>query len=47
MSEREKVIDFTYPYYEGVGILVMMKKLDVTPSIFRSFFLLTFFRGRS
>ena len=30
MSEREHVIDFTVPYYDLVGITIMMKKPKVT-----------------
>jgi ionotropic glutamate receptor len=35
MSEREKVIDFTVPYYEPVGITVLMKKPKVYTSLFK------------
>ncbi len=31
MAERENVIDFTVPYYDLVGITIMMKK----PKVFR------------
>jgi hypothetical protein len=35
MHEREKVLDFTYPVYEGAGLLVLMKKIYVPPAMFR------------
>jgi hypothetical protein len=35
MNERERVIDFTYPFYEGVGMLILMQKIYNPPSIFR------------
>ena len=34
MSEREHVIDFTVPYYDLVGITIMMKKPKVTDQLF-------------
>ena len=33
MSEREHVIDFTVPYYDLVGITIMMKKPKVTTDL--------------
>ena len=33
MSERESVIDFTVPYYDLVGITIMMKKPKVCKNI--------------
>jgi len=35
MSERESVIDFTVPYYDLVGITIMMKKPKVPTSLFK------------
>merc|ERR550532_1525062 len=35
MSEREHVIDFTVPYYDLVGITIMMKKPKVPTSLFK------------
>ena len=29
MAEREYVVDFTVPYYDLVGITIMMKKSEV------------------
>ena len=34
MDERERVIDFTYPFYEGVGILIILLKTPNPPNIF-------------
>ena len=33
MSEREYVVDFTVPYYDLVGITIMMKKPKVSIEI--------------
>ena len=33
MSERESVIDFTVPYYDLVGITIMMKKPKVRDNL--------------
>ena len=35
MAERETVIDFTVPYYDLVGITIMMKRQKVETSLFR------------
>ena len=35
MAERENVIDFTVPYYDLVGITIMMKKPKVPTSLFK------------
>ena len=35
MAERETVIDFTVPYYDLVGITIMMKKPKVPTSLFK------------
>ena len=35
MAERERVLDFTFPFYEGVGFLLLMKKIYLEPSLFR------------
>lgn len=35
MAERENDIDFTVPYYDLVGMTIMMKKTDVEYSLFK------------
>jgi len=35
MAEREHVIDYTVPYYDLVGITIMMKKVKVPTSLFK------------
>lgn len=35
MAERENVIDFTVPYYDLVGITILMKKPKVPTSLFK------------
>lgn len=35
MAERETVVDFTVPYYDLVGITIMMKKPKVPTSLFK------------
>nr|QHA94732.1 ionotropic receptor 25a [Pardosa pseudoannulata] len=35
MAERETVVDFTVPYYDLVGISILMKKPSVPPSLFK------------
>ena len=35
MAERENVIDYTVPYYDLVGITIMMKKVKVPTSLFK------------
>lgn len=35
MAERENVIDFTVPYYDLVGMTILMKRPEVTYSLFR------------
>ncbi|XP_064468502.1 ionotropic receptor 25a-like [Ornithodoros turicata] len=35
MAERETVVDFTVPYYDLVGISILMKKPHVKPSLFK------------
>ena len=35
MAERENDIDFTVPYYDLVGITILMKKTDVQYSLFK------------
>lgn len=35
MAERENVIDFTVPYYDLVGITILMKKPKQDPSLFK------------
>ena len=35
MSERERVIEFTVPYYDLVGITIMMKKPKPETSLFK------------
>lgn len=35
MAERENDIDFTVPYYDLVGITILMKKTDVEYSLFK------------
>ena len=35
MSERERVIEFTVPYYDLVGITIMMKKPKQETSLFK------------
>ena len=35
MAERENVIDFTVPYYDLVGITILMKKVPFQYSLFR------------
>jgi ionotropic glutamate receptor len=35
MAERESVVDFTVPYYDLVGITILMKKPKVPTSLFK------------
>ncbi|XP_066943242.1 ionotropic receptor 25a [Macrobrachium rosenbergii] len=35
MAERENVVDFTVPYYDLVGITILMKKPEVPTSLFK------------
>lgn len=35
MAERETVVDFTVPYYDLVGISILMKKPEVKSSLFK------------
>ena len=35
MAERESVIDFTVPYYDLVGITILMKKVKVPTNLFK------------
>ena len=35
MAERENVVDFTVPYYDLVGIIIMMKKPKVPTNLFK------------
>lgn len=35
MAERESVVDFTVPYYDLVGISILMKKPTTTTSLFK------------
>ena len=35
MVERENVIDFTIPYYDLVGLTILMKKVKIPPSPFK------------
>lgn len=35
MAERESVVDFTVPYYDLVGISILMKKPKATTSLFK------------
>ena len=35
MAERENVIDFTVPYYDLVGITIMMNRPAVSTSLFK------------
>lgn len=35
MAERENVIDFTVPYYDLVGITILMKKPVFTYTVFK------------
>ena len=35
MAERENVIDFTVPYYDLVGITILMKKPSFEYSVFK------------
>ncbi|XP_043206928.1 ionotropic receptor 25a-like [Amphibalanus amphitrite] len=35
MAERENVVDFTIPYYDLVGITILMKKPKVVPALFK------------
>ena len=35
MAERENVIDYTVPYYDLVGITILMKKVKVPTSLFK------------
>lgn len=34
-AEREAVIDFTIPYYDLVGITILMKKIELERTVFR------------
>ena len=45
MSEREHVIDFTVPYYDLVGITIMMKKPKVTDQLINSEYVWGILRG--
>lgn len=35
MAERENVIDFTVPFYDWVGLSIMMMRPSTTPSLFK------------
>lgn len=35
MAERENVVDFTVPYYDLVGISILMKKPKIPTSLFK------------
>ncbi|KAL3278038.1 hypothetical protein HHI36_013379 [Cryptolaemus montrouzieri] len=35
MAERENVIDFTVPYYDLVGYMILVKSSDIKPSLFK------------
>ncbi|XP_050463521.1 ionotropic receptor 25a [Cataglyphis hispanica] len=35
MAEREKIVDFTVPYYDLVGLTIMMQKTKTTTSLFK------------
>ena len=35
MAERENVVDFTVPYYDLVGISILMKKPEVKIFVFK------------
>jgi hypothetical protein len=35
MAERENVVDFTVPYYDLVGITILMKKPKTATSLFK------------
>lgn len=35
MAERENVVDFTVPYYDLVGITIMMRKPKAPTSLFK------------
>ncbi|CAL1688316.1 unnamed protein product [Lasius platythorax] len=35
MAEREKVVDFTVPYYDLVGLTIMMQKTKTSTSLFK------------
>jgi ionotropic glutamate receptor len=35
MAERENVVDFTVPYYDLVGITILMKKPKAATSLFK------------
>ena len=35
MAERENVVDFTVPYYDLVGITILMKKTKQEPALFK------------
>jgi ionotropic glutamate receptor len=35
MAERENVIDFTVPYYDLVGITILMKKPKIPTQLFK------------
>lgn len=35
MAERENVVDFTVPYYDLVGITILMKKPQTPTSLFK------------
>nr|BBH62853.1 ionotropic receptor [Tropilaelaps mercedesae] len=35
MAERETVVDFTVPYYDLVGLSILMKKPEIKPSLFK------------
>ena len=35
MAERENVIDYTVPYYDLVGLTILMKKVKVPTSLFK------------
>lgn len=35
MAERESVVDFTVPFYDLVGIRVLMKKASVPSHLFK------------
>jgi len=35
MAERESVVDFTVPYYDLVGISILMRKTKASTSLFK------------
>lgn len=41
MAEREDIVDFTVPYYDLVGISLLMKKTEAPSNMFRFLTVLT------